>query len=1304
MPTIQEQFEYKRIPDYFEKDTHTEVQGLEIDSIKVLYGESSDQDITVVRYAESPNLSFYNFQGKLIDIDHYLPDKYQEEDRKTSETIIGNLKNVDEKANHVDMYSDLLDALNLKDNELWVVLHKKHGLNANRASDNHFFETLGFDSSKSKLKVKLKSSFKTYFDFLSSYVTEMQKHTGGYVHFTPNDNIIITALNKSSGIAIIIETQDVNGHLLPPNKWIISRTISSENLKQVLVFRTEDVKNFFKADGHEFAFETERYKLYHEYNEISIDSYLDNTDNLLSIPLINNCYQILAVDNNIIVALSNYREITIINTHKSVVPQKWPKKVVLPDEVTWMRADENLTMVFVQDEKGIINAIDISTEHSATICSIGEYLPKFEIDQNGHIIAVTKDHQLVKIQTNSNNLILEENQQNFTKIFKDISHLFHGESLFAQTIFAKPIEEKVISEEILTDLDSARYDFEANIERLIVKCGNDYDKLLDVREKLAIARQNIADEIVKASEKAGVFLVGQRLQSTINQIVRPSQVNLRGLIEYSRADWIINTCREFLETVNDISNPGSFHEMLNSIRQFESEINLMTDENRDRIINEFKTAQQKLGALFSDQMSRDGASLNEFISAEIKQVEDSINETHDPRQLEILLTTHPAAIELFALLKQPYLLQHINAFKNFSPTEIQTRLFASIQKRKKKLQVELEKKEKEQHKAKLQLVKMIEKSILFFVQNHSKGFSDVELSENANYQSILSDILILERNFKDIRLSMDLRRKLEKRIIERNREDLEKMVAYEGKYAYINNDPDLYVDLESTATSYPIWTLDLLEKKGMKDVFSVIFVRDVDKEMYRPSTLENLEARKAFEITEDEYGEFSNAYNQYSEESFHYELLNACWLILCEKESEDAFPQFTVSELRDVAPKSKAEEKALRCALEKKRREYDEKNRNRDVPKIPSEFIDETPYFQSKLHEFLIKSKIQLVSGSGIILLSGPPSTGKSAFLRFVSSLMNREYFEHASDKWQTKNSLVTAIKFGEYGPYSIPAGFTKAITTPHALINIEEIKEWPEALRKSLNPFFAGSPYFLSPDGTQYKIGSNILLCAAANLGAMYRQDDEPFTADFWSRVEVVEYDYAPIDVNKEYIDSMFKVEKTGKLTMQDLAREYFEVEDLPTQSDRKAKFISQKFIEFILLPKADEKIKKEKLENEIRSFFREFKRDYKIFYSGEESAKIALKRCTLLQGYKLEEYFELYNHFINQANLNTTKLAQIQMTNTAKYAQLKILFNSLLFIELCLRLLRDNFYKTAGQTEIEGTNREFIQCVHLLNLVGKI
>jgi len=42
--------------------------------------------------------------------------------------------------------------------------------------------------------------------------------------------------------------------------------------------------------------------------------------------------------------------------------------------------------------------------------------------------------------------------------------------------------------------------------------------------------------------------------------------------------------------------------------------------------------------------------------------------------------------------------------------------------------------------------------------------------------------------------------------------------------------------------------------------------------------------------------------------------------------------------------------------------------------------------------------------------------------------------------------------------------------------------------------------------------------------------------------------------------------------------------------------------------------------------------------------------------------------------------------------------------YLEGALRTLREEFYATAGQTEIEGTNREFIKCVYLMGLLGRL
>ena len=1309
MPTIQEQFAFEEITGHFERDTHIGVQDQEIEKVYVLYGETSPEDILVIQYKGSPNLSFYDAHGQLIDIDHYLPDNYRDQDSISASSVISNLKAVNLKHLKAKIhYKHLLEeAFTTGNGHLDSGLKIKYGLETSAQEMEAFKTYLRFSGEPAEFEKLLMEKYNSFYKFLEEYIVIQQKSGNGYVHITPNDNIIITPLNKRSGVAVIIETQDIDNKLLPPNKWVITRTQNTTKFEQALVFRTEDIKAFFDADGYEETFETERYKLYHSPRRIAIDSLLDNTDNLLKLELVNNCYQVLASDLNIIVILSHEQEITIINTHRSIVPHKWPKKILLPEASSWMRVDENLSILFIQNKAGEIIALDITGDHPHEVGRLGTYAPGFEVTQNGSLIFKDKEsNQLIKIKTNVNDIELLTDQKHFGSVLKNLSHFFKGESLFTKTQFAKVVtEEKAApAKKLPSAIEVARYDFETNIEHMLAHASNSYEKLLDVQNKIAIARQNIAEELTSFAEKEGIFLVGQRLQSTINSIIRPAEKKVRNLVESKRAEDILNKTKSYQEQISNLTDPDAYREILNTVRKFEEEFRVMMPENTADIILEFKAIQQELNTTFSDQIANDGTALQKFITGEIEQVEEAIRNTHDPRQLEILLSTHPASLELMTLLKQPFVLQNIAKERRLSPSGIQSRLYRVVAKRQKELKAEIERKEAERNSAKLQFANMIQESIDFFVKNHSSGFSDLELAANASHQQILSDILQLERSYKDVRLAVDLRRRLERRILERNRADLEKMVAFEGKYSYIQNDPDLYIDLDSTVQEFPKWDLELIEKRGNPEAYMVTFIRDVDKEVYRPSTTENLRAGKAFEIKEQDYVSFFDHYETYSKDEHSFELLDALWAIETSEVEAESFPQFNKVSLKALLPETPIAKKALRCALEKRKRENLERTRMRNVPKISPEFIDETPYFQEKLQEFVIKAKLQLVTGSGIILLSGPPSTGKSAFLQFISSVMNREYFEHAADKWQTKNSLVTAIKFGEYGPFATPAGFTKAITTPHSLINIEEIKEWPEALRKSLNPFFAGSKIFVAPDGTSYKIGDNILLCAAANLGSMYRQDDEPFTADFWSRIEVVEYSYAPEAVDRKYYRELHQPKKQSFLTMQDLVRSYFFHRSAPKDPNEKAMYFSQQFLEFILLPKADEKIKRENLQNHIRNYFENYSSNPSMDFGPEEAAKVTLRRMKDFQGYSPAEFFDLYDHFINGQSFNSRRLSKLQSSDIEKYEHLRVLILSIRYMEGCLRELRELFYTTAGQTEIEGTNREFIKCVYLLGLLGKM
>lgn len=1308
MPTLTAQFKHQLFENHFEEDPHLEVQGLDIANIRILHGETAEDDVLAVEYKGSPALSFYNTLGRLIDVDHYLPDHHVEADQESAKQILDNLPGTTPaQLSSTSGYANLLDqVMEIGNRSLSQGLRLKFGLESTALDEVRFKQRLGIEGGTSGDTLELlKNRYPNMEGFLRDYLSSKLTEGNGYVHFTPNDNIVITTLNKRSGLAVIIETRDVDGQLLSPSRWLITRTLNEQQLQQALVFRSQDVKDFFSADGYETTYRTDRYLMVHREGALEIDSLLDNTNNLLKIPLVNDCYQTLASDRNLLVALTAGREITVINTHRSVVPGKWSRKIALPKGAARVRSDENLATLFAQGNDGIVTVYDITSKEAEEIVTLGTFAPGLELDATGSLIAMHPETRaLLKIKTNTPDLELPGDQQNFATAFKNLSHLFKGESLFTRTTFARPVTDlpEVDEDKIPSAVEAARYDFETSVEHMLADAGQDYNLLLDVQQKIAIARTNIGEELTRVAEEENILLVGQRLQSTINNIVRPAERRVRGLVESTRSRQIIEEARGFREQLSNLNDPAAYRDILNSIRAAANELSGMTAGDVTGIVSEFKGIQRELNDTFSRQIAEDGNNLQTFITREIEQIEKAVDDTHELRQLENLLSTHPAAVELLSLLKQPFVLQSIASEQHLSPAGIQSRLHRTVETRRKQLLQEKERKEAEVNAAKLQLAQMIKQNIDFFVENHSGSFSDLELAKTAAYLEILRDTGKLENQFIDVRLARELRQRLERRILERNREDLEKMVAFEGKYAFIQNDPNLFVDLDSTIQSFPTWSLDLEEKKGQAGTYQVIFKRSTDGESYRPSTKDNLEAAGAYQLNETESGDFLSAYGLYTAGENSFEFLNALWEIANKRSKAADFPQFKPTTISEMLPEGPAVHKALGSARQKKHLENRERNRKRNVPVITPEFIDDTPYFQAKLQEFIIKAKLQLTTGSGIILLSGPPSTGKSAFLKFMSAVMNREYFEHASDKWQTKNSLVTAIKFGENGPYTTPAGFTKAITTPHSLLNIEEIKEWPEALRKSLNPFFAGSDTFLAPDGTAYRIGDNILLCAAANLGAIYRQDDEPFTADFWSRIEVVEYDYSPHEIDREYFDNLHSPRKNTFLTMKDLARNFFDVRSAPADPDQKARYLSEKFLKFLLLPKADEKVKRDNLRHQISQYFQYEQQSVDRTTLGpEEAAKVALRRLRDFQGYTPHNFFDLYDHFINGQPLRSARLAKLQTTDVKQYEHLRILILCLRYLEGALRDLRERFYSSAGQTEIEGTNREFINAVHLLGMV---
>lgn len=78
-------------------------------------------------------------------------------------------------------------------------------------------------------------------------------------------------------------------------------------------------------------------------------------------------------------ALSAAQEVTIINTHRSVVPGKWSRKITLPKGALRVRADENLATLFAQSNAEVIMVYDITSTTAGVIASLGTFAPGMEL-------------------------------------------------------------------------------------------------------------------------------------------------------------------------------------------------------------------------------------------------------------------------------------------------------------------------------------------------------------------------------------------------------------------------------------------------------------------------------------------------------------------------------------------------------------------------------------------------------------------------------------------------------------------------------------------------------------------------------------------------------------------------------------------------------------------------------------------------------------------------------------------------------------------------------------------------------------
>ena len=558
-PNLNKTFSFRTHKDYFEVDTHSQLSGHRISRIETLAGQLADDDIYLLIYDGIPNLSLYNSQGKLIDIDHYLPDDYNAVDADSIDTLLANFSGLDTSTLTDDgRFLEILENIRIRGNQdFFFGLETLFGIECSAILAETFVLEVFGEVSTSEVVSQISTTFTNLKEFLISLLTFLQKAGSGYIHVTAKGNIIITPLLRRSGLSLIIETHDAKGHLIKPRKWNIVRTNSAKQLDQSLVFRSPDVKAFFEENPTTEYNRTLRYVLFRKQEELVFDSLLDNTDNLLRLPLYNDCFQILAADEDVVMLLNNPNKITIVNAHRSVVPQKWAQEILLPFSVKWARVDQNINAVFVQNEAGLISALSISGETTELLAEIGIFRPGFEIDQAGNLLVQDGSGLFMLVSTTINEYQNPNDKKGISDILKNLSHLFQTDELFSEKQFARIITktEDIVETLPPSIIDKLKFDFETNVEHMLVKAGNSYEKLLIVKQQIGLARQNLSDELTFQADKEQVQLVGYKLKRIVNVILSPMEARVDEIVELSRSTFLLMETENFVSSIGNLQTP-----------------------------------------------------------------------------------------------------------------------------------------------------------------------------------------------------------------------------------------------------------------------------------------------------------------------------------------------------------------------------------------------------------------------------------------------------------------------------------------------------------------------------------------------------------------------------------------------------------------------------------------------------------------------------------------------------------------------------------------------------------------------------
>jgi MoxR-like ATPase len=223
----------------------------------------------------------------------------------------------------------------------------------------------------------------------------------------------------------------------------------------------------------------------------------------------------------------------------------------------------------------------------------------------------------------------------------------------------------------------------------------------------------------------------------------------------------------------------------------------------------------------------------------------------------------------------------------------------------------------------------------------------------------------------------------------------------------------------------------------------------------------------------------------------------------------------------------------------------------RDIDAEANEHIPEnnkkyklTPYFESKLAQFatLINRQIGLgnngvlqemvdkniapdwssLVSKGITILVGARGTGKNQLADYYCNISNRPLFRYACSPDKEERDLTYDIELQDGNVVRIPTRILTAITTPNAVLELDEINLLKPNVAKFFNSLFDGDRAIYLNDQV-IKAAPGVIMVGLMNNADYDGVEDLPDTID--DRANIMEMGYPPL----RYKENNSGVEKFG-------------------------------------------------------------------------------------------------------------------------------------------------------------------------------